>query len=74
MAGNTQNGSSQVNLSNWRFPPFNRWGFQHVDDLVESELILNDSNDIWKFESELIGFDQLSFKDHAGKKCHLICF
>ena len=68
MADNTQNESSQVNLSNWRFPPFNRWGFQHVDDLVESKLILNDPNDIWEFESELIEFDQLSFKDHVGQE------
>ncbi len=29
----------QVSLSNWRTPPFNRWAFNHVSELVPSAMI-----------------------------------
>jgi len=28
-----------VSLSNWQDPPFNRWGFQHVRDLIPTARI-----------------------------------
>jgi len=33
---------SQVTLANWRSPPFSRWAFQHVRELVPSAEIAND--------------------------------
>jgi CubicO group peptidase (beta-lactamase class C family) len=33
---------SQVTLANWRTPPFSRWAFQHVRELVPSADIPND--------------------------------
>jgi len=33
---------SQVTLANWRSPPFSRWAFQHVRELVPSADIAND--------------------------------
>jgi len=33
---------SQVTLANWRTPPFSRWAFQHVRELVPSADIAND--------------------------------
>lgn len=30
---------SQVTLANWRTPPFNRWAFNHVSELVPSALV-----------------------------------
>lgn len=33
---------SQVTLANWRSPPFNRWAFHHVSELVPSAPIWND--------------------------------
>jgi len=33
---------SQVTLANWRTPPFSRWAFQHVRELVPSAQIAND--------------------------------
>lgn len=33
---------SQVTLANWRTPPFSRWAFQHVRELVPSAEIAND--------------------------------
>src|SRR3990170_3323473 len=32
----------QVTLANWRAPEFNRWGFQHVRELIPSADIAND--------------------------------
>ena len=31
--------SNRVTLANWRTPPFNRWAFNHVSELVPSALI-----------------------------------
>ncbi|HEX6690184.1 MAG TPA: serine hydrolase [Burkholderiales bacterium] len=33
---------SQVTLANWRTPPFSRWAFQHVREIVPSADIAND--------------------------------
>lgn len=35
-------GAAQATLANWRTAPFNRWGFQHVRELVPSADIAND--------------------------------
>ncbi|HSF96780.1 MAG TPA: serine hydrolase domain-containing protein [Thermohalobaculum sp.] len=42
MQGFPPAGDTQVTLANWRKPPFNRWGFQHVRELVPSADIAND--------------------------------
>ncbi|HZE61092.1 MAG TPA: hypothetical protein VE085_11095 [Burkholderiales bacterium] len=34
--------NQQVTLANWRAAPFNRWGFQHVRELIPSADIPND--------------------------------
>ena len=33
---------AQVTLENWRNPPFSRWAFQHVRELLPSADITND--------------------------------
>jgi hypothetical protein len=35
---------SQVTLANWRTPPFSRWAFQHVRELVPSAEIASDAS------------------------------
>jgi hypothetical protein len=30
---------AQVTLANWRLPPFNRWAFRHVREIVPSAVI-----------------------------------
>ncbi len=30
---------SQVTLANWQDPPFNRWAFRHMRELIPSQLI-----------------------------------
>lgn len=37
---------AQVTLGNWRKPPFNRWAFKHVREIVPSAEIMNDPSDI----------------------------
>ena len=34
MQGTPSLGDALVTLANWQDPPFNRWGFQHVRDLI----------------------------------------
>lgn len=41
----------QVDLSNWRTAPYNRWAFQHVRELVPSTNIANNVLDPWKLSS-----------------------
>jgi CubicO group peptidase (beta-lactamase class C family) len=37
-------------LANWRTPPFNRWAFQHVREIVPSAEIAHDPGDVWRLE------------------------
>ena len=39
--------AGQVTLANWRTPPFNRWAFQHVREIVPSAEIANDPDRVW---------------------------
>jgi len=39
---------AQVTLANWRQSPFNRWGFQHVREIVPSADIACDPDDLWR--------------------------
>jgi hypothetical protein len=39
MAGFPPAPDSQVTLANWQDPPFNRWAFRHVRELIPSQLI-----------------------------------
>ncbi|WP_204352905.1 serine hydrolase domain-containing protein [Salinicola peritrichatus] len=41
---------TQVTLANWRKPPFNRWSFSHVSEIVPSSLILNDPGRVQPLE------------------------
>lgn len=40
--------SGQVTLANWRKPPFNKWSFHHVRELVPSADIPNDPARVWE--------------------------
>jgi CubicO group peptidase (beta-lactamase class C family) len=37
-----------VTLANWQDPPFNRWGFQHVRDLIPTARIRRGEGPVWK--------------------------
>ena len=38
-------------LANWRTPPFNRWAFQHVREIVPSAEIAHDPAAVWRLET-----------------------
>ena len=39
MAGFPPAPESQVTLANWQVPPFNRWAFRHMRELIPTQLI-----------------------------------
>ena len=39
--------AGQVTLANWRTPPFHRWAFQHVREIVPSAGIARDPASVW---------------------------
>jgi len=51
---------SQVTLANWRTPPFSRWAFQHVREIVPSADIANDPAKVLPLPSApaALGVDQ----------------
>src|SRR5215212_241351 len=48
---------SQVTLANWRTPPFSRWAFQHVRELVPSAEIANDPSKVLPLASASVALD-----------------
>jgi CubicO group peptidase (beta-lactamase class C family) len=50
---------AQVTLENWRNPPFSRWAFQHVRELVPSTDIANDPANVRQLPSNPIDMDAL---------------
>lgn len=41
-----------VTLANWQDPPFNRWGFQHVRDLIPTARIDRGTGSVWRLPRE----------------------
>jgi CubicO group peptidase (beta-lactamase class C family) len=41
-----------VTLANWQDPPFNRWGFQHVRDLIPTARISRGDGPVWRLRRE----------------------
>src|SRR6185437_7378344 len=48
MAGTPPAGDALVTLDNWQLPPWNRWGFQHVRELIPTARI-RPAADPWQF-------------------------
>lgn len=51
----------QVTLANWRRPPFNKWSFQHVREIIPTADIPNDPDNVRR----LPGGPQTSFGDFS---------
>ena len=45
----------QVTLANWRRPPFNKWSFQHVREIIPTADIPNDPDNVRKLSSAPLG-------------------
>ena len=48
MLGTPPTGDRLVTLANWQDPPFNRWGFQHVRDLIPTARIPRGDGPTWR--------------------------
>jgi CubicO group peptidase (beta-lactamase class C family) len=60
---------AQVTLENWRDPPFNRWAFQHVRELLPSADIANDPANVRQLVSRPSDMGALPID--AGRKAPL---
>ncbi len=58
----------QVTLANWRSPPFARWGFQHVREIVPSADIPNNPDDVWALERSPADLSGLSVATPDGSR------
>jgi len=56
----------QVTLANWRTEPFNRWGFQHVREIVASADIPNDPDQVRALDSAPVDFADLAIPGRGG--------
>ena len=66
MNDNKDDIKSKVDLSNWRFPPYNRWAFQHVSELVESVDIENDPSNTWSLPENLQSIEHIVVQGNDG--------
>ncbi len=62
---------AQVTLANWRVSPFNKWGFQHVREIVASADIPNDPDDSWRLPSANADLSTLAIDDGMGGRIGL---
>jgi CubicO group peptidase (beta-lactamase class C family) len=58
--------NAQVTLDNWRIPPFNRWAFQHVRELVPSGEISRGDGPVWQLDRNPVNLMQTGFTTSAG--------
>jgi CubicO group peptidase (beta-lactamase class C family) len=63
----------QVTLENWRKPPFNKWSFSHVCEIVPSVEITNDPQNVRQLPSAPYDFRELTIKE-AGNSFSLESF
>ncbi len=60
---------SRVTLANWRTPPFNRWAFQHVRELVPSADIAHDPDAVRALPSAPVDLSQVRVPDGGETIC-----
>jgi CubicO group peptidase (beta-lactamase class C family) len=65
---------TQVTLANWRDPPFARWSFQHVRELVPSADIANDPANLRSIEAAPAELGAMRIKSGAGQSISLDAF
>jgi len=53
---------SQVTLANWQDPPFNRWAFQHVRELIPTARMSRGSGPPWRLPSDDRDISEVRFR------------
>ena len=64
---------SRVTLANWRQPPFNKWSFTHVRELIPTAAIANDPDAIAEMPSTTVDFGGLQI-DFEGSRYDFASF
>ncbi|RJF74330.1 serine hydrolase domain-containing protein [Rhodopseudomonas palustris] len=59
--------ASGATLANWRVPPFSRWAFQHVDELIATARIAKAPDDVWRLPDAPRSFDDFSVRAQGGE-------
>ncbi|MGH6679280.1 MAG: serine hydrolase domain-containing protein, partial [Bradyrhizobium sp.] len=67
MQGFPPKAEGQVTLANWRSPPFSRWSFQHVREIVPSVDIPNAPDAVWRLPSKTSDLSSVTF-EHKGRR------
>ena len=67
MEGSPSAPDAQVTLANWRLPPFNKWGFQHVREIVPSANISRGSGPVRALPKSDRNIDGLTFRGMKGQ-------
>jgi hypothetical protein len=53
---------SQVTLANWQDPPFNRWAFQHVRELIPTARIPCGTGPVWRLATDYTDVAGIRFR------------
>ena len=57
----------QVTLANWRTAPFNRWGINHMREVVPTAVVARDPERVWQLPTAIAeGLGQLTFTAGDG--------
>jgi CubicO group peptidase (beta-lactamase class C family) len=74
MAGFPAPTSGQVTLANWRTHPYNRWGFQHVRELIPTADIPAAPDDLFRLPPAAADLGGLAIADGRGGHMSLEAF
>ena len=66
MGGFPPPGEAQATLANWREPPFNRWAFRHLREIVPSAAIAR-AGQAWQLERAIEPLERLAFESPDGR-------
>jgi CubicO group peptidase (beta-lactamase class C family) len=58
---------SLVTLENWQQPPYNRWAFQHVRELIPTARISRGDGPVWELPRAERDLDSIRFATYAGE-------
>src|ERR1700729_2907391 len=56
-----------VTLENWQRPPYNRWAFQHVRELIPTAAIPRGDGPVWELEREERDLNGIRFTTQDGE-------
>ena len=58
----------QVTLANWRLPPFNRWSFQHVRQIIPTAEVAADPGRVWELPRAPLDLGAVTFTANGRQR------